>query len=144
LINDEDELLRDPNLTTTERFALTRARIGQGIFKEAVRQIEPICRVTGLSDHRHLVASHMKPWSKSDNVERLDGHNGLLLSPHVDNLFDRGLISFQRSGSVIVSPKLNPDVLSSWKLDVDQRGTKFSKKQLPYLEYHQDVVFQTN
>jgi hypothetical protein len=36
------------------------------------------------SDHRFLVASHIKPWRLSDNSERLDGNNSLLLSPHVD------------------------------------------------------------
>ncbi len=143
LLSEADEVLHNPNLTVTERHVLARARLGQGIFKEAVRQIEPMCRLTGLTDPRHLIASHMKPWSKSDNAERLDGHNGLLLSPHVDNLFDRGLITFDRSGNVIVSRNLNQEVPLRWKLDLTQTGTKFNKGQVPYLEYHHDVIFQS-
>jgi hypothetical protein len=143
LISDAEEVLHSPELTTTERHVLARARLGQGIFKEAVRQIEPMCRLTGLADPRHLIASHMKPWSKSDNAERLDGHNGLLLSPHVDNLFDRGLITFAKTGRVMVSPNLNPEVSIRWKLDFNQPGIHFNKGQVPYLEYHQDLIFQS-
>lgn len=142
LISEAEEVLSNPALTTTERYVLTRARLGQGIFKEAVRHIEPACRLTGLADPRHLIASHMKPWSESNNAERLDGHNGLLLSPHVDNLFDRGLITFSKSGDVKLSPNLNPEVTLRWKLDFDQTGRPFSMKQLAFLEYHQDIIFQ--
>jgi hypothetical protein len=144
LIVEAEEVLNNPALTTTERHVLARARLGQGIFKEAVRNFEPACRLTGLTDSRHLIASHMKPWRSSNNVERLDGHNGLLLSPHVDNLFDRGLITFAKSGNVIASPNLNPEVPRRWNLNLDQTGRHFNKNQIPYLEYHQDVIFQSD
>ncbi len=85
----------------------------------------------------------MKPWSRSDDVERLDGYNGLLLSPHIDSLFDRGLITFAKSGSVVVSPNLNPEVPRRWKLNFDQLGRRFTRGQIPYLEYHQDEIFQS-
>lgn len=147
--SDEDELLlRDappsPGLTETERLVLANARRGQGSFKEAVRRLEPACRLTGLSDPRHLIASHMKPWSDSTNSERLDGHNGLLLSPHVDHLFDRGLITFAPAGGIRVSPRLAPQVIERWKLDPSVSGKRFSSAQLPFLEYHQEVVFQAS
>ena len=143
VISEAEEALSNPALAMTERHVLARARLGQGRFKEAVRRFEPACRLTGVADSRYLIASHMKPWSTSDNRERLDGHNGLLLSPHVDNLFDRGLITFATSGKVAVSPNLNPEISSRWKLDFDQRGRRFTKGQIPYLEYHQDVIFQS-
>jgi hypothetical protein len=72
-----------------EKIQLTKSRRGQGIFKANVRLIENHCRITGVSSIKHLRASHIKPWSVSDNDEKLDGYNGLLLSPHVDHLFDR-------------------------------------------------------
>ena len=74
---------------STERDALTKARLGQGLFRHRVAEREPACRVTGLKRQEFLVASHIKPWRDCDNSERLDGANGLLLSPHVDKLFDR-------------------------------------------------------
>ena len=133
VIAEDEAILDDPLLTITERRQLVRARVGQGLFKGEVARLESSCRLTGLAEPRHLVASHMKPWKLSTNSERLDGCNGLMLSPHVDHLFDRGLISFRNSGSVLVSPKLNPIVPILWKLDVTQSGRRFRRSQIPYL-----------
>ena len=107
-----------------------------------VQQLEPACRLTGVSEPRHLIASHMKPWAASSNAERLDGANGLLLSPHVDHLFDRGLITFRANGSVQASQLLKLAVPKAWKLDLNIEGKPFKGKQLEYLEYHQDVTFK--
>jgi hypothetical protein len=142
LLAEVEALMEDPQLTVTERRQLVRARVGQGLFKAEVARLEPRCRLTGLEEKRHLVASHMKPWSLSTNIERLDGCNGLMLSPHVDHLFDRGLISFKNSGSVLVSKKLNLIVSQLWKLDFGQRGRSFRRSQVPYLEFHRDEIFK--
>jgi hypothetical protein len=142
LIQEAEQVLNDPALTITERHVLARARVGQGIYKEQVRRFEPSCRLTGLSQPNYLIASHMKPWRESNNTERLDGHNGLLLSPHVDHLFDRGLITFTNSGRVVASTRLNTVVPQLWNLDLSRGGKRFSRKQIPYLEYHRDEVFQ--
>lgn len=144
LVKEAEEILADATLTTTERRQLIRARVGQGLFKDEVKRLEPVCRLTGLGEPGHLVASHMKPWSESTNAERLDGYNGLMLSPHVDHLFDRGFISFKNSGSVLVSKKLKPAVPELWKLDFMQQGRSFRKAQIPYLEYHRDEVFKSD
>jgi predicted restriction endonuclease len=50
-----------------------------------------------------LIASHIKPWKKSSNAERLSVYNGLLLLPNYDKLFDKGYISFDRQGKIIYS-----------------------------------------
>ncbi len=122
---------------------LVKARRGQGIFKSNVRQIEKSCRITGVGNIRHLRASHIKPWSKSSNQEKLDGFNGLLLSPHVDHLFDQGFISFKNDGELIVAKRLSRDVLSRWSIPSPQNVGKFRTRQIPYLEFHRDVVFQS-
>ena len=142
LIQEAEQVLNDPALTITERHVLARARVGQGIYKEQVRRFEPSCRLTGLSEPNYLIASHMKPWRESNNTERLDGHNGLLLSPHVDYLFDRGLITFTNFGRVVASTRLKSVVPQLWNLDLSREGKRFSRKQIPYLEYHRDEVFQ--
>jgi HNH endonuclease len=67
----------------------------EGLFKERVRRFEDACRITKVSNQTHLIASHCKPWRDSDDEERLDGENGLLLTPSMDHLFDRGFISFE-------------------------------------------------
>jgi putative restriction endonuclease len=94
----------DSLITDTDRKALIVARRGQGLFKQRVMQIENRCLVTGVNNPVHLVGSHCKPWRDSSNEERLDGENGLLLTPTIDHLFDRGFIGFENSGELIVSP----------------------------------------
>ena len=88
----------DPELPETEREALVLARRGQGLFRQRVQLLEHSCRLTGVYRPEHLRASHMKPWRDSDNAERLDGENGLLLTPSIDHLFDRGFLSFTDAG----------------------------------------------
>lgn len=125
-----------------EKIQLTKSRRGQGIFKANVRLVENHCRVTGVTNIKHLRASHIKPWSVSNNDEKLDGFNGLLLSPHVDHLFDRGFISFQDSGGILVSKELNPKILNQWAITSSQNVGDFKSGQCEYLEYHRDSVFQ--
>jgi putative restriction endonuclease len=85
----KQEILGDPSIATTEKQAIVLARRGQGLFRQRVSEIEVRCRVTGVSNPEHLRASHCKPWRDSNNDERLDGENGLLLTPSIDHLFDR-------------------------------------------------------
>lgn len=91
------QVLADGQLIATQRSQVIQARIGQGLFRSRVAEIEPCCRVTGIYDERFLIASHIKPWSKSNNEERLDGNNGLLLAPHIDRLFDKGYLTFENA-----------------------------------------------
>lgn len=125
-----------------EKIQLTKSRRGQGIFKANVRLIEDHCRITGVSNIKHLRASHIKPWAASDNHEKLDGFNGLLLSPHVDHLFDRGFISFKNSGGILVSKELNPKVLDQWSILSTQNVGEFESEQCEYLDYHREMIFQ--
>jgi predicted restriction endonuclease len=89
-----------------------------------------------------LVASHIKPWSASDDLERLDGNNGLFLSPHVDRLFDKGFITFTRGGRIEISPKLDRDVLEKWQINPLRNYGKFNSDQAFYLNHHMSEVFQ--
>jgi hypothetical protein len=125
-----------------EKIQMTKSRRGQGLFKANVRLIENHCRVTGVTNIKHLRASHIKPWSLSDNSEKLDGNNGLLLSPHVDHLFDRGFVGFRPSGELVISKELNPSVLEKWAINADQNVGSFTKKQSGYLEFHLDAILQ--
>jgi putative restriction endonuclease len=125
-----------------EKIQLVKARRGQGLFKANVRLYESECRVTHLRAIKHLRASHIKPWKDSNDQEKIDGANGLLLAPHVDHLFDRGFISFSGEGRLLVSPKLDLVVLDKWSITLPQTVGEFKPKQRQFLEYHQDVVLQ--
>ena len=125
----------------TDKTQLVLARRGQGLFRARVEMIEPRCRLTGVSDRAHLRAGHIKPWRHSTNEERLDGNNGLLLAPHVDHLFDRGFISFESDGRVLVSPRLTPDLVQAWGLDPSKDAGSFSLEQASYLIHHRANCF---
>lgn len=147
LIEWEEHVLEsvqsDSSLQETERTAIVLARRGQGLFKERVRQIERACRITGVNRLEHLRASHLKPWRDSNNVERLDGENGLLLTPNADHLLDRGFITFDDNGDVLLSPVAHMDSLSRMGLDPEVRRNvgRFSEKQRRYLNFHRENVW---
>ena len=105
-------------------------------------QIEERCRIIGVTNPTHLIASHCKPWRDSNNTERLNGENGLLLTPTIDHLFDRGFIGFEGNGNLIVSPVAHPPSLE--RMGVDIRGTvnvgPFTAGQREFLEFHRDKV----
>jgi hypothetical protein len=103
----ERRILDDLQLDETVRAAVIQARRGQGRFRANVEAVERSCRLTGVSNPSLLVASHIKPWRLCSSAhERLDGMNGLLLTPDADLLFDRGFISFEDGGEVLVSPRV--------------------------------------
>jgi hypothetical protein len=136
------KITQHKDITETERFRLTKSRIAQGLYRSNLMQIESECRVTRLTDSNYLIASHIKPWSHSNDNEKLDGNNGLLLSPHIDKLFDNGHISFSNNGDMLISSKINPDVLSLWSIDKDLNVGGFNKQQQGYLEYHRSTIFR--
>jgi hypothetical protein len=137
---DEEILVGRSDIGETQKLQLVNSRRGQGIFKANVRLNESACRVTGVTNPRHLIASHIKPWSKSDDIEKLHGGNGLLLSPHIDHLFDKGFISFGSTGNLIISKHLDPEVLNRWEIRKDVNIGTFKTVQEQFLEYHRDVV----
>ena len=134
----------DAAIPETTREQLVLARRGQGRFREAVSRIETHCRITGVNRPEHLIASHCKPWRDCrDHAERLDGENGLLLTPDADHLFDRGFVSFDDNGDVLVSPVAH--VPSMVRMGLDPALLKnvggFSDGQRQYLAFHRDSVF---
>ncbi|RKG69785.1 HNH endonuclease [Corallococcus sp. CA054B] len=132
--------IKRSDISATEKARLIKARHGQGIFRKRVFRVESACRLTGITDERFLVASHIKPWAISNNDERLDGHNGLLLAPHVDRLFDRGFITFNQEGGVIVSLDAK-EVWQQWGLLLAM-PVPLSARQEEYMRYHRDYRFR--
>jgi putative restriction endonuclease len=132
----------DATMPETTREAVVLARRGQGLFKQRVMQIERACRITGVTRVEHLRASHCKPWRDATNEERLDGENGLLLTPNADHLFDRGFIGFEDNGDVLISPVAHKDSLLRLGLDPGRKINvgRFVEGQRRYLEFHRDYV----
>jgi putative restriction endonuclease len=138
----EEQVERDESVNETDREAIVRARRGQGLFKQRVMEIETRCRITGVENLSHLLASHCKPWRDSTNEERLNGENGLLLTPSIDHLFDRGFIGFEDSGDLIISPVAHRPSLQKLGVETNRSlnvGT-FTEGQRQFLDYHRNNV----
>ena len=139
IFSEFKEIYDNNKISETEKETLVRARIGQGLFREKVMIAHKKCPITGISNPFFLKAGHLKPWSECVNdEERMDPLNGLALSPVVDLLVDKGLITFDDNGNVIFSEKLDPvelkamgiDVLKSYQIDIKD------PHQLKYIQYH--------
>jgi hypothetical protein len=134
--DDVEEIAADVSLRHTERLQLSKARIGQGLFRKSVLALERACRVTGVTTVSLLRASHIKPWRESTNAERLDGSNGLMLAPHADALFDQFLMSFTDDGGLIFSESLDKNIRTKWHLSEPAIRRPFSSAQKKYLATH--------
>ena len=130
-------------LTETEQTAIQKSRIGQGLFRSGVIELWGCCAVTGLSNTALLRASHIKPWRDSNNAERLDPANGLLLQPTLDLLFDSGLISFEAAGRIRVSPALSVEDQTVLGVVPEMTLSRMPEGVDKYLSYHRDCIFQS-
>ncbi|TYT74491.1 HNH endonuclease [Desulfobotulus mexicanus] len=140
--NDISDLLDNDKISGTDREALVLSRIGQGEFRKKLIKYWKHCAVTHCKDTDLLIASHIKPWSKSSNIERLDVYNGLLLTPNIDRLFDRGYVSFSDKGKILISNLLPNNTKKQFGID---KGLciKMEENHIKYMEHHREYVFRT-
>ena len=136
----EKEIRADKKVKKKE--ANIRAREGQGEYRKKLLNECPFCPITMVSDERLLIASHIKPWIKSDPTEQIDPKNGFMLTPTYDKLFDRGFITFENDGTMRVSPWISPTSQGRLKI---KDGIKIyrlpTKGREKYLQYHREIVF---
>jgi predicted restriction endonuclease len=133
-----DDDLRDilnVNEGATERVARIVQRLGQGKFRDRLLSLSAECCVTHCRRVELIRASHIKPWAESDNRERVDPYNGLLLMPNLDLAFDRGLISFAADGTLLVSQQLRGEDVALLGIQGGTRIKVHSRNQ-KYLRYH--------
>lgn len=132
------------SLSETEREAVVKARIGQGKFRSSLIDYWKACAVTECQEHSLLKASHIKPWSKSEVNERLSLFNGLLLTPSLDACFDSGFISFDDTGTIMVSSKLNEKNMRALGISQGMKLSRIEPEHCNYLAYHRENIFKTN
>ena len=139
LEHDIENIIEDKTIPETEKSTYINTRIGQGKYRRDLIGYWEACALTGFTDTRFLVASHIKPWKVSDNEERLDSYNGLLLLPNLDKIFDLGFITFENNGKIVISDYLE----ETDKLGVTQdMAIKLKERHQEYIEYHRDMVFE--
>ena len=120
-------------------------RIGQLQFRNEVIKLEGACPITGVASPAFLRASHIKPWRACETAEeRLDPQNGLALAPHIDQLFDQGYITFDTSGSLILSDECPPMIPIQWGFEekISQSLIEVNSKRKKYINYHNRHVFK--
>lgn len=123
----------------TERKGLITSRVGQGAYrKRIIHRWEYKCAVSNFDKLEVLIASHIVPWSESNDLERLDVHNGVLLSPVYDALFDRHLISFENSGKIILNEGIEAQAFSKINVTGLEKIQTLSSENYPYLERHRN------
>lgn len=113
-----------------------RRRSGQGRYKLAVIDLWQTCSVTGCANPHLLVASHIVAHKDAAKHEQLDPHNGLLLTPNLDRLFDRGLISFDENGKLLVARRLDPKTRELFGVHSSMRLRKIPEQTAKYLARH--------
>lgn len=129
---------------STEVEVLVRQRVGQELFREMLIDYwNGRCALTGLNVPELLRASHAKPWKDCDDRERLDVYNGLLLAVHLDALFDRGLMTFDETGSAVISAYL-PDKARRLLLRgmPDNGKVQLVAGHRPFMDYHRRHIFR--
>lgn len=137
-----DSTIFTPNKSfTTEAERKIKVRLVQNKFRKGLFDYHPHCAISGLSSAPFLIASHIKPWARSNDQERLDTFNGLLLTPNYDRLFDQGFIGFKQNGEIIVSNQLNQAEREFFNIP-DRISIHFESEHKPYLEFHADEIFK--
>ena len=126
-----------------EKKTLTRARVGQGKYREELLKLCPFCPITLVSDDRLLIASHIKPWAKSNDFEKTDPLNGFMLTPTFDFMFDRGFLSFTDDKKSILSPFLSKMTYSKIGISDDKIFSHLpTDGREEYLEYHRTELLK--
>lgn len=134
------------NQTTneTQKESIVQSRLKQGKFREGLIEcFNGKCPISGIDNLGLLVASHIIPWAQSNNRQRLDPNNGLLLAVHLDKLFDRGYISFDDDGSMILSEDLSSELVSYYHLAEKLRlDEKYLKSRAENIKYHREKILR--
>ncbi|MCE4937471.1 HNH endonuclease [Aliivibrio fischeri] len=138
-VDTSNEFIKEFN---TVRSVWRDIRVGQNVFRSKLLDMWKGCSVTGISIKDFLVASHIKPWASSSGSERLDVNNGLLLTPNLDKAFDKGYISFDNNGGILISEIFLSDAES---LGINQSMSlvlAINDDHRKYLKWHREHLYK--
>ncbi|HID0816085.1 HNH endonuclease [Clostridium botulinum] len=146
-INNEDlsSVIEDMNfkkeIEATSKKVVTEQRIGQGVFKDKLKEIYKKCLLCDINNMRLLRASHIKDWASANDFERIDFYNGFLLCPNHDSVFNDGFITFSDKGELMISDELDEKTVK--ELDLKKEiSVKIFEGNKKYLKYHREVIFK--
>nr|WP_318681050.1 HNH endonuclease [uncultured Treponema sp.] len=148
LIQNEDYILEEiegnEDISSKIRKQLIDSRIGQGIYRKKLLEECPFCPFTQIDNEALLNASHIKPWKKSNNMEKTDPKNGFIFTPTYDRLFDRGFITFTDSKELIISNWISELTRKQLKIEDGMiiNDLPVCKERLKYLKFHRENEFK--
>lgn len=135
-----EEVIDEHLLEGEDRLAVVKARVNQGVFRDALIRKYKRCCLCGADETALLIASHIKPWVDSSGEERTDVNNGLLLCPNHDKLFDRGYISFEDDGKILLSDSIDENNRKCLNINSEMR-INMSLETQEYMKYHRENRF---
>ena len=113
----------------------------QSDFRTKLLKRERKCQLCQLSIEPLLIASHIIPWAVADEIQKNDVNNGLLLCINHDALFDKGYISFDRNGKIIVSDVLPPSYYETLNIQ-NNMCINLSPEKEQYMEFHRNTLLK--
>ena len=124
-----------------EREITGSERIHQREFRHGLLRKYSHCCLCSVANKELLFASHIKPWDKSTSEEKTNLNNGLLLCPNHDKLFDKGFISFDINGRILISEQLAE--LDRTFMNVNPNSTlEMNAEMNVFMEYHRNNIFK--
>lgn len=138
-----EEKINSLNVEGASKKAIINARVNQGIFRNLLLKRYSRCCLCGVENQALLIASHIKPWAESEPEEKLDVDNGFLMCPNHDKLIDKGYITFDNDGKIIISERLKNDRMFL-NVDSGMHIEKLTKGNKEYLKFHQKMFLTDN
>lgn len=149
IVAEKEPSYGENRVIVNEREAITKIRTSQTLYRNKALELwHHKCAVTAVDNDSWLIASHIKPWHESDDTEKIDPYNSLVLTPNFDKLFDRGVISFSPSTGRIILPETQTremwNILNRLHIDDTIKLSSVPSKTAAYLEYHNNYVYNFN
>ncbi|MCI9025196.1 MAG: hypothetical protein HFG92_12265 [Dorea sp.] len=139
-----EEEISSLNVDGASQKAIVNVRVNQDIFRNYLLKRYKRCRLCGVENPTLLIASHIKPWAESEAKEKLDVDNGFLMCPNHDKIFDKGYITFDDDGKIIISEKLAEKENDMVFLNVDSRmHIELTEGNKKYLKFHRENIFNS-
>lgn len=137
--NIENTLAKAPDKTETT--STVKTRLAQDLFRRKLFLYDSKCKICGLTIPELLVASHSKDWNYSTDKERIDVYNGFLMCAQHDKLYDRGFISFDDDGNILISDKINRNDYNLLNINENIK-INITKRHKKYLKWHREHKFK--
>lgn len=124
-----------------DREIVIKQRVNQGVFRDRLLERYDQCCLCNIVNRDLLVASHIKPWSECAPAEKLDVDNGFLMCPNHDKIFDKGYISFDDNGLIMISSEVSREEQTILNISKMTR-IELSEGNRRYLKYHREKIFR--